>query len=1173
MLKFNNFFTFVLVFLYSVFLFDFHHLHVFAQTSLCVSDYGGQCKDVAQCSSGQGLARSGLCPGASNIQCCMNFMLTNAAQNYDESNKPWQKAAAATFQSTLVKYPTLLQSFSCKYRGLTSTPSNLFCGAPIVLSNSFYYYSDSNVNHKTAYQQLQIAIESWTNTVDRNAWFTFVQNYRNLPAVSGGSSQPADPAPSSSTCSKSSASQWSIDDNGLNLITHFEGWYSCCYIDSVGVWTVGYGHACHVNNDPDASGNGCLGGNRCKGCISRVQGKALLKKDMSKFETCVRNAVKVPITQNQFSALVSFSFNVGCGALQESTLLKLLNSNQLTPSAAQLQFTRWHSGCLAGLMRRRFAEVELFNSCLQSSTFPCSPTSCDISYGYTKCAGTCSYCSNCISCSSSANAFQKDVSLSQAFLDANYSLPSSDISCTDAAYSGVACAQNENSIDGANTYKCQSTTESSFNDRSARTACDEIEDLPSNTDSLLLPLANNIEMCKETTPNVAKLTRVIRLESWQGDALSKITRSLRLPKNQFRIQFTIVKAPEGHQPTLVIRALTPTAKSSNITVLFRSDFFNQTSDADVSNDMSTLTIACANSDLDCSSPYTIIQDNAAISAAYPGSSFSPALHSLTSGVAAGLIAFSNSNPSRAISIATATAGLTALASLSVVDAQQAFCIAYINVTLILSPYDYSTTISAAQSGGLSFDSIDVFGSSKSGEIPSSALNAICLDPIVYSQFSVCSSQSVTNEITVRASQQPPLLLLSDLSKFYNPALNPHQKCALEFLQNSTQKSPYFQQFSCDFRSKVGSASNPYCGDIILLTNVLTVIQGQTNGSPTINQRDALKQFQVSLESSSAAIFQSFVRQWRNEQVCVNWLISRDGRCGASFGGAGCDPASNSPCCSPANWCGITADHCDCPTCVDYRKFWKTPITPTTPTVTATPKVTLSGRPCTTTYHPITGKPGVCFDATGCKNAGGVTATGLCPNDPSNVLCCSGDNIIPDYPKSTLQGDFLNLPLFTLEGNNGKIFTLVKIPSNHLTDPSIFYSSSTDRDNSINIDIANAWDKMRAAAAAAGVRILISSGFRTLSRQQYFWNCYKCGCCNGGSLAAVPGTSNHGNGIALDLNTNCGRQYGDTPPSECLSNSVYAWLRRNAKSYGFIRAVYSEPWHWEYRPTSNPPYFQ
>ena len=69
------------------------------------------------------------------------------------------------------------------------------------------------------------------------------------------------------------------------------------------------------------------------------------------------------------------------------------------------------------------------------------------------------------------------------------------------------------------------------------------------------------------------------------------------------------------------------------------------------------------------------------------------------------------------------------------------------------------------------------------------------------------------------------------------------------------------------------------------------------------------------------------------------------------------------------------------------------------------------------------------------------------------------------------------------------------------------------------------------------------------------NCYITKKCNNGNLAAKPGTSNHGVGLALDLNSS--------------GSGVYSWLKNNAHAHGFIRTVSSETWHWEYRPGSSP----
>lgn len=92
---------------------------------------------------------------------------------------------------------------------------------------------------------------------------------------------------------------------------------------------------------------------------------------------------------------------------------------------------------------------------------------------------------------------------------------------------------------------------------------------------------------------------------------------------------------------------------------------------------------------------------------------------------------------------------------------------------------------------------------------------------------------------------------------------------------------------------------------------------------------------------------------------------------------------------------------------------------------------------------------------------------------------------------------------------------------------------------------HAFLRMQSAAHAAGVRLSLTSGFRTQAEQTRLYNCYKSKRCNNGNLAARPGYSNHQNGAALDLSTS-------------------TWLARNASKYGFVRTVSSEPWHYELR---------
>ena len=136
--------------------------------------------------------------------------------------------------------------------------------------------------------------------------------------------------------------------NGINLIKNFEGCRLEAYKCTAGVWTIGYGHTAGVKQGQK---------------ITKFQADALLIIDLEKFEKAVTKLVKKPITQNEFDALVSFSFNVGIGNFEKSTLLRLINMGQF--ELASKQFERWiYAGGkpLNGLKKRRLAEKTLFLS-------------------------------------------------------------------------------------------------------------------------------------------------------------------------------------------------------------------------------------------------------------------------------------------------------------------------------------------------------------------------------------------------------------------------------------------------------------------------------------------------------------------------------------------------------------------------------------------------------------------------------------------------------------------------------------------------------------------------------------------------------------------------------------------------------------------------------------------
>lgn len=204
-----------------------------------------------------------------------------------------------------------------------------------------------------------------------------------------------------------------------------------------------------------------------------------------------------------------------------------------------------------------------------------------------------------------------------------------------------------------------------------------------------------------------------------------------------------------------------------------------------------------------------------------------------------------------------------------------------------------------------------------------------------------------------------------------------------------------------------------------------------------------------------------------------------------------------------------------------------------------------------------GKTGVCIDTSACS---GTSVAGRCPG-AANIQCCVSSDA-SSSSAAGLCGSYANSPVSQIAGNGNVMYSVVKILPTHLTTSSSYNLAPTESDNTMTTTTACAFDKMASAALAAGVKITINSGFRTIARQQYFWNCYQTKACNNGNLAAQPGTSNHGRGIALDLNTDCSKQIGAKP--DCGASKVYQWLYNNGHNYGFVRTVQSEPWHWEYQ---------
>ena len=137
-------------------------------------------------------------------------------------------------------------------------------------------------------------------------------------------------------------------DKGISLIQEFEGLRLDSYYCASGVLTIGWGHT-----GPDVY-DGMT--------ITRDVATDLLKSDLHRFEQAVGELVKVPFTQGEVDATVSFSFNIGVGALQNSTFLRRINSGENKGDCFREEFPRWNKGAngpLPGLTRRREAEVKL----------------------------------------------------------------------------------------------------------------------------------------------------------------------------------------------------------------------------------------------------------------------------------------------------------------------------------------------------------------------------------------------------------------------------------------------------------------------------------------------------------------------------------------------------------------------------------------------------------------------------------------------------------------------------------------------------------------------------------------------------------------------------------------------------------------------------------------------
>ncbi len=142
-----------------------------------------------------------------------------------------------------------------------------------------------------------------------------------------------------------------VNKEALDLIKSFEGKVLKAYKDAVGVWTIGYGHTAMAGAPIPKAGM----------VLTDKEAEDLLLHDLKKYEFPVQKYVTVNLNDNQYGALVSFTYNLGEGNFKSSTLLKKVNAKDFL--GASREFAKWDKAgkkVLKGLTRRRAAEAKLF---------------------------------------------------------------------------------------------------------------------------------------------------------------------------------------------------------------------------------------------------------------------------------------------------------------------------------------------------------------------------------------------------------------------------------------------------------------------------------------------------------------------------------------------------------------------------------------------------------------------------------------------------------------------------------------------------------------------------------------------------------------------------------------------------------------------------------------------
>jgi len=152
-------------------------------------------------------------------------------------------------------------------------------------------------------------------------------------------------------------------EQGIKLIKHFEGCHFKPYLCPALLWTIGYGHVLYPeqNRLPLAERKAYPLHQAHNRTWSQEEVDDLLKQDLQRFELGVMRYITVPLKQNEFDALVSFSFNLGLGTLQRSSIRSKLNRGDKEGAIETLlKYCRAGGKVLRGLERRRTAEANMF---------------------------------------------------------------------------------------------------------------------------------------------------------------------------------------------------------------------------------------------------------------------------------------------------------------------------------------------------------------------------------------------------------------------------------------------------------------------------------------------------------------------------------------------------------------------------------------------------------------------------------------------------------------------------------------------------------------------------------------------------------------------------------------------------------------------------------------------